>query len=370
MTNFSALPDACVSHPHATQTRRPPMSMWSVLAMAVMAYSPVQSMAESVPSSMSATLVGMPSQQVPAYYHVPLGQFTVTVVNDGFNRLGTDLFAAKPQRIEQLLQRQHIDSTGGIETAVNTFLVNTGTELVLIDTGMGACGSPATGHLLKNLAASGYQASQINKVLITHFHGDHICGLVDKDNNKTFPNAVVYVAQDEADFWLNDANLAKIPKDQQAKRKGTFDTAQRVLKPYQDSQMLKIFGPKDMIADGIKAMPTHGHTAGHSSYVVQSGGAQMIVLGDLIHNHAVQFAEPSIAIAYDSTPAQAIKTRQQVFGDAAKAGRLIAGAHLPFPAVGYLAQDGQHYNWYRLNFSPLTPAPSNAKTPAAGSTKD
>lgn len=339
-------------------------SVWLALAIAMLAYSPVQSMAESVPSVMPATSVSLPSQQVPAYYHLPLGQFTVTVVNDGFNRLGTDLFAAKPQRIEQLLQRQHIDSTGGIETAVNTFLVNTGKELVLIDTGMGACGGPTNGHLLENLAASGYQASQINKVLITHFHGDHICGLVDKDNNKTFPNAMVYVAKDEANFWLNDANLAKLPKDQQAKRKGTFETAQRVLKPYQDSQMLKIFGPKDVIAEGVKAMPTHGHTAGHSSYVVQSDDAQMIVLGDLIHNHAIQFAEPSIAIAYDSIPAQAVNTRQQVFSDAAKAGRLIAGAHLPFPAVGYLAKDGQHYDWYRLNFSPLTSAKANNEAPA------
>ncbi len=153
--------------------------------------------------------------QVPGFYRMALGDFEVTALYDGYIELDTKLFKnTTPQEMQKLLARSFINKSG-IQTAVNGYLINTGSNLVLIDTGSAKCFGPTLGALAENLKASGYDAAQVDTVVITHLHPDHACGLVAPDGKLAFPNATLRTAKAESEFWMSEAVAAKAPKDAQ-----------------------------------------------------------------------------------------------------------------------------------------------------------
>jgi glyoxylase-like metal-dependent hydrolase (beta-lactamase superfamily II) len=282
----------------------------------------------------------------PGFYRVMVGDIEVTALSDGTTDLSPDklLTDTTPDVLKTELDKSYLKIP--VETSFNGFLVNTGSKLVLVDTGAGNFFGPTLGNLAKNLKAAGYQPEQVDEVYITHFHSDHIGGLLNGDK-AAFPNAVVRADKHEADYWLSQANLDAAPKE----KKDSFLHAQASLKPYIKAGKFKAIDGDGELVPGVASHASFGHTPGHTSYVVENKGQKLIVWGDLIHVAAVQFAHPTAKMYFDSDSNAGIEQRKKAYAAAAKEGYLVAGAHISFPGLGRVRAEGTGYVWVPVNYS-------------------
>jgi glyoxylase-like metal-dependent hydrolase (beta-lactamase superfamily II) len=284
--------------------------------------------------------------QAPGYYRMMLGDFEITALSDGTLPLEVKklLTNTTPQRVDQLLKRSFLADP--VETSVTGFLVNTGSKLVLIDTGAGKLFGPTLGNLVNNLKAAGYQPEQVDEIYITHMHGDHVGGLMAADK-LVFPNALVRADKRDAEYWLSQANMDAAPEA----GKAPFRGAMASLNPYVAAGKFKPFDGNGELTPGISAVSTYGHTKGHTIYMVESRGQKLAVLGDLMHVAAVQFPQPSVTIQFDTDPVAAALQRKKVYADGARQGFWLAVAHLPFPGLGHIRADGSGYVYVPANYS-------------------
>ena len=283
--------------------------------------------------------------QAPGFYRTMLGDFEITALSDGTIDLDVAKLLAEPaDKTDAALARAFVK--GPVETSVNAFVINTGTRLVLIDAGAGTLFGPTVGKLLANLRAAGYQPEQVDDIFVTHMHPDHVGGLV-ADGLRVFPNATLHADKRDSDFWLSQANLAAAPEGM----KGFFQGAMASVDPYVAAGRYRPFEADGEPVPGVRTLASHGHTAGHTSYVVESKGQRLLVIGDLIHVAAVQFAEPGVTISYDSDPKSAERSRDAVFKLAANEGALVGAAHLQFPGLGHLRAAGKSWQWVPANYS-------------------
>lgn len=215
---------------------------------------------------------------------------------------------------------------GTYATATNTFLVRSPDRVVLIDTGYGR-------KLFDNMASLGVKPEQVDVVLLTHMHGDHIGGLL-RDGKPAFPKAELYLSQREADYWTSDKEMNARPED----RRESFLRAREALVAYADRthrfEPGQIGESKTTPVPGITAVAAFGHTPGHTMYLIESQGEELLIWADLAHAMQVQMPVPSVATTYDSNPRQAVETREKVLAFAAKNKLLVTGMHVPSPAVG------------------------------------
>lgn len=300
-------------------------------------------------ATMSAAQAAAPMVKSPApgFYRVMVGDIEVTPINDGTVDLPVDqLLHQKPEQTRATLAKNFLKLP--LETSDNAFLINTGSKLVLVDTGAGALFGPTLGKLVQNLKAAGYQPEQIDEIYLTHMHGDHLGGLA-RDGQRVFPNAVVRAGKADADFWLSKANMDKAPAD----KKGFFQGAMASLNPYIQAGKFKAIEGNGELVPGVSAVAEHGHTPGHTAYVVESKGQKLMLIGDLIHVAAVQMDKPQVTIGFDSDEKAAYAARKKVFDDAAKNGYLIGGAHLAFPGLGHLQTQGKGYRWVPVNYTQM-----------------
>jgi glyoxylase-like metal-dependent hydrolase (beta-lactamase superfamily II) len=283
--------------------------------------------------------------QVPGVYSFRLGEFMITALSDGTLPQDLDkvLTNANSAEVEQLLYRNFL--TNPVEASVNAFVIDTGDKQVLVDTGAGQLFGPELGGKLQvSLKAAGYAPDEIDMILLTHIHADHSGGLVE-NGQLMFPTATVYVGKPDADLWLDPANAERLNLDRRY-----FDEAVKTVKPYLDAGKLKSFSGEAAILPGITALPTPGHTPGHSFYVVESGGESIEFWGDILHVASIQFPNPKITVVYDVNANAAAEQRAKQFARAEKSRRLVAAAHLPFPGVGHIRAEDRGYTWEPVDY--------------------
>lgn len=301
----------------------------------------------TLPASAAAPMV---KKSAPGYFRIMLGDFEVTALSDGTVNLPMDklLKNSSAEATTKAFAKYYLKSP--IETSVNTYLINTGTKLVMIDTGAAGLFGPTLGNLIANLKASGYQPEQIDEIYITHMHGDHIGGLMAGDK-LAFPNAIVRADKRDADYWLSQANMDKASADD----KGGFQGAMASINPYVKAGKFSPFQGNTDLVPGVKAMSSYGHTAGHTTYIVESKGEKLALWGDLMHAAAVQFDKPSVTIAFDSDHKAAAAERAKAYADAAKQGYIVGATHLAFPGMGRLRANasGTGYVWVPVNYTVL-----------------
>ncbi|HEY3401653.1 MAG TPA: MBL fold metallo-hydrolase [Geothrix sp.] len=248
-----------------------------------------------------------------------LGQLQVWKLQDGRLSLAASLLKG----IDAAEAKRMLGGKDAADTPVNAFLVRMPGRTVLVDTGIGKDPEEDSGHLAEQLAAAGVAPSDIDLILITHDHFDHIGGLLKADGTRAFPKAVLRVARREHAFWTEDpSRLPERLRDRAPKLKALFGV-------YEQAGAFRPFKDGEELAPGLRALPAHGHTGGHTIYVFTSEGQELWCIGDLIHFGAVQFQRPEVGVAFDLDGDRAVQIRQELFREAARRKAVLAGAHLP-----------------------------------------
>lgn len=274
-------------------------------------------------------------------HRMKLGSFEVTTVLDGFIELPPAVLQGDADTIKRTMEAGGL-AMAPIRTAVNCFLVNTGTKLVMIDCGGAKMLGPTAGRMPAALTQLGIDPGAVDEVYVTHMHGDHLHGAVTPEGGKVFPNAVVRIAKEDVDYWGSPAVEAAAPADQ----KGRFAAAKRAMAAYGDR--LQPFALGSELTPGIRSVAAVGHTPGHSCYLVTSGNARLLLLGDTMHVGPVQFARPEITVMFDFRQDLARARRQELFEMAVKEDMLVGAVHLPFPAIGRLRKRDAGYTYEAL----------------------
>jgi glyoxylase-like metal-dependent hydrolase (beta-lactamase superfamily II) len=295
----------------------------------------------------AAAAIGMPAlttaalaqtaqsgKQAPSFYRYKVGSFEVTAISDGSNSFKlADNFVrnAKRDEVEAALKAAFLP-TDQLTNQYTPVVVNTGSKLIAIDTGRG----PA-GEYLANLKAAGIDPKAVNTVIISHFHGDHIGGLRDKEQNLVFPNAEIMIPAAEWTHWMDDAKMNAAPEA----ARGAWQNVRRVFGSIADK--LTRFDAGKEVSSGIKSIATPGHTPGHTSFDITSGDGRLIYQGDASIMPYFFVRNPGWHVMFDSDPQQAEATRRKLFDMVAAERALITGYHWPFPAAGNIEKDGSGY---------------------------
>lgn len=324
-------------------TQKPIMKLRSLSLQAALAMAFATGGAVLPPAVQAAA--PMVKTQAPGFYRMMLGAFEITALSDGTVDLpAEELLHSHTGDIGSHLRANHLSSP--VETSINAYLVNTGDKLVLIDTGTGGLMGPALGQLSANLRAAGYLPEQVDEILLTHAHPDHLGGLM-VQGKMAFANATIRMERAETSYWMSPERMGKA--DDMAR--GFFEGAITSLTPYAQAGKLVPFRAGAQLLPGISALTAHGHTVGHTVYSVESQGQRLLLIGDLIHVGAVQLQHPEVTIAFDMDEKEAAATRLKFFGDAARDRVLIGASHLSFPGVGRLVKTGTSFRWEPVSYS-------------------
>lgn len=317
-----------------------------LLALALNGLNPTRAYAAE-PSTEHASAVSAPGAKQSAFYRFRVGNVDVVALSDG--TVPQDLHAllkgASVTEIDSMLRRAFMANP--VEASINAYLIDTGTQRILVDTGAGAFfGAGAGGKLVDSLRGAGYRPEQINDVLLTHVHTDHSGGLVDAAGRMVFSNATIHVGQPDIDFFLAPANQAGVD----GYDKSYFEQATKSLTPYVKAGKVRGFKSAGEVAPGVSALPTPGHTPGHAFYVLRSNGQTLEFIGDILHVQSIQMAHPEVTITYDVDQPAAGSQRNRQFTRLADERDMVAGAHLPFPGIGHLRKENAGFTYVPTDY--------------------
>jgi len=283
-------------------------------------------------------------RQVPAFYRRRIGSFEVTAIYDGAWLRTIDAAFVRNADFADV-QKALADSFQAPATLTVPFtslVVNTGSKLVLIDTGTGGqfvSFAPQSGIWQSNLAAAGIDPRRVDSILISHGHPDHINGIKTKDNALAFPNAEIFIAAPEWAYWLDDANLAKAADTARPQ----FLNAQRIFRDI-GKRVTQFEGERELVP-GITTVAAPGHTPGHCAFAIASGNQSLLVLSDVTNNPYLFARHPEWQAVIDVEGPRAVETRRQLLDRAAADRMLVQGYHYPFPAIGHIARAGGGYDF-------------------------
>ncbi|KCV81806.1 hypothetical protein ATO10_10685 [Actibacterium atlanticum] len=281
------------------------------------------------------------STQVAGIHRTRIGDSVVTALLDGYVDLPTGVLSSfdEAQVSGAFADYGHKINDGHMRIPVNGYLIETGEKKILVDAGAADLFAPTLGSLTANLKAAGVTPDQIDMVLLTHLHVDHVGALIDGEGNAVFPNAEVAVAQSEWDFWYDDAMMAAGGEE----AAGFFQAARATTTPYKDR--LKLFSGEADLGAGITTMPLPGHTPGHSGFTLSSGDDSLLFWGDIVHLTGLQFTHPELTVAFDMDRDQTLKTRAKMMDMAATDKLLVTGMHVDFPGWGQVLRAGDAYRY-------------------------
>jgi len=292
----------------------------------------------------AAPLLGI---SLPKSWRYRLGDFEITTIMDccsfidgPYPIIGKNASAAE---VRDLMRANLVPETR-YQPGFSPTVVNTGKELVLFDTGNGSTGfipRPKGGWLKDQLGPAGYKPEDIDIVVLSHGHPDHIAGIME-DGAPLFPNARYVIAAEEYDFWAPEGKHSdELEKLASVFRANTRPVAERF-------RMLK---PGDDVTAGIRSIAAPGHTPGHLAFVIESKGRQSLFWGDCAHHHVASLARPDWHCVFDIDKEEAARTRRKIYDMAATERWPVIGYHMPFPSIGYVERrDATGYRWVEHSF--------------------
>jgi glyoxylase-like metal-dependent hydrolase (beta-lactamase superfamily II) len=289
------------------------------------------------------------TSQGPGVYRYTLGTYQLTALYDGTWYLPIDdkfMRNASGAQVNAALAAAFLPPRV-LPVTFTALMVNTGAKLVLIDTGTAGQITDTAGVMMDNLKVAGVAPADIDIIVISHFHPDHIDGIKTKDGAKVFTNAEIWVPEPEWAFWMNDANMGRATGNVRR----YFLNARRIFADI--AEEVHLFKPGAEIAPGIVSIPAYGHTPGHTAFSIHSGNASLLVMSDTVRNPYLFVRHPAWQPIFDMDGPRAAQARIAMLERAAAERMFVEAYHFPFPACGHIVRRGNGFELEPAMWAPL-----------------
>ena len=307
-----------------------------------------------LPNAPARAAAPLADKQAPSFYRYKVGDAQVNAISDGastFPLADTFVLNAKKDEVNAALEKAFLPKDK-MTIYYAPLVINTGGKLVVVDTGTGPASFVSSkgnaGQFAGNMAAAGFDPKSVDMVVISHFHGDHINGLLNAEGTLAFPNAEVLVPAAEWKYFMDDGEMSRAPA---GRMETVFKNARRVFEAGLKKKVTPYEAGKD-VAPGLQAVATLGHTPGHTSFILSSGSDKVFIQSDVTNHPSLFVTNPGWHLMFDQDPAMAEATRRKVYDMLVADKMRVQGFHYPFPANGYVEKDG---NGYRLVPAPWSP---------------